>query len=325
MAKKIRGRLAPSPTGALHLGNARTFLLTWLLARKSGGEIILRMEDLDHPKVKPETKQEALDDLRWLGLDWDEGPDCGGEFMPYTQSERLGFYKEKLEILVGKGLVYPCVCTRKELENIRSAPHLEDYAPNYPGICRDRFKTYDDAKAAIDGDRLPAWRFKVPDREVFFTDGFHGEQRQNVFKSAGDFIIARDEYGAGYQLAVVADDAEMGITQVVRGDDLLECTHWQILLYEAFGTDVPEFIHVPLVVGEDGKRLAKRHGDTRISLLRKSGAKPEKLVGLLAHWSGMAEFGEELTCNELLSRFSLEKIPQGKIVVTAKDKKYLGF
>ena len=311
----LRGRLAPSPTGALHLGNARSFLIAWLSIRSRGGRLVMRMEDLDHPKVKPETAGQALDDLRWLGLDWDEGPDCGGEHAPYVQSERIDLYRDALHKLEEAGLVYPCVCSRKDVEAAQSAPHAEEDGLHYPGTCRDSFSSFAEASAALPDDRIPAWRFRVGDVEpVEFSDGFCGAQEQNVAEAVGDFVIARHADGAGYMLAVVVDDAAMGISEVLRGDDLLETTHRQILIYRALGLDIPEFVHVPLVIGSDGRRLAKRHGDTRIATLRDNGVPAERVIGLLAHISGWAEEGEELSAADLLSRFDMSKLPREPVV-----------
>ncbi len=320
---QIKGRLAPSPTGALHLGNARTFLIAWLSARSKNGKVVMRMEDLDHPKVKPETAAMACSDLRRLGLYWDEGYDCGGAHEPYLQSRRVHLYRDALQKLLDKGLVYPCTCTRRDVESAQSAPHAEDYQ-GYNGICRDRYPDFATAEAFTGADRLPAWRFFAPDREVTFIDGFHGPQAVNVARTAGDFVLARHREGAGYQLAVVVDDAAMGITEIIRGDDLLDCTAWQLLLYEALDLPAPQFTHVPLVVGPDGKRLAKRHGDTRIGHLLARGNSPEKLIGLLAWTCGWAEFGEELTARELLPRFSLSAIPPAPAVIDTQISRFLG-
>jgi len=319
----VRGRLAPSPTGALHLGNARSFLIAWLSARQQGGSIILRMEDLDHPKIKPGAAQEALDDLRWLGLDWDEGPDKGGPHEPYVQSRRADRYCEALQRLVDQGLVYACTCSRKDVEAGQRAPHPGEEGPRYPGACRGRWASYDEAAAALPEGRLPAWRFSAPDREVAFVDSFHGPQKQNVQAVDGDFVIARRPDGAGYQLAVVVDDAAMGVTEVVRGDDLLASTHRQLLLHEALGLTPPRYVHAPLVTGPDGRRLAKRHGDTRIAHIRARRVRPERVVGLLAHWCGWAQWGEELTPGQLLARFRLDLIPKNPIVVDQRVKAYL--
>ena len=319
----MRGRLAPSPTGALHLGNARTFMIAWLRVRACGGRLVLRMEDLDHPKNKPGAAAAALDDLRWLGLDWDEGPDIGGPYAPYTQTERKARYAAALGELLRQGLAYPCICARRDVEAGQSAPHTED-GLYYPGLCRGRFADYEAARRALPPGRLPAWRFRVPPHEaVRFGDGFAGAVAQDVSEACGDFVLARDPQGAGYMLAVVADDAAMGITEVVRGDDLLPSTPRQLLLYRALGLTPPAFLHVPLVVSEDGRRLAKRHGDTRICALREAGIPPEQVIGLLAWWCGWAAWGERLTLRGLLPRFDLSRLPHTPAVLTPEVKAYL--
>jgi glutamyl-tRNA synthetase len=320
----FRGRLAPSPTGALHLGNARTFLIAWLRVRSQSGTLVMRMEDLDHPKHKPGAEAAALDDLRWLGFDWDEGPDLGGPYAPYTQTERKACYAQALEVLRAKGLVYPCVCTRRDVETGQSAPHAEE-GLYYPGTCRGRFQDYASACRALPEGRLPAWRFRVAEGEtVRYKDVFRGAYAQEVSALSGDFVLARDPQGAGYMLAVVADDAAMGITEVVRGDDLLSATPRQLLLYRALGLQPPAFLHVPLVVSEEGRRLAKRHGDTRIGALREAGLPPEKIIGLLAWWCGWADWGESLTLRELLPRFDLRTLPHAPAVLTPQVKAALG-
>ena len=308
------GRLAPSPTGALHLGNARTFLVAWLSARSKGGRVVLRMEDLDHPKNKPGAAGQALDDLRWLGLDWDEGPDVGGPSAPYVQSQRRELYRAALDSLRRRGLAYPCVCTRRDVESAQSAPHDGEML-RYPGTCRGRFADYAGALKAADG-RPPVWRFRVdaPAR-VAFKDGFAGDCEQDVAEFCGDFALARDRDGAGYMLAVVVDDAAMGVTEVVRGDDLLPATPAQLLVYRALGLEPPRFMHVPLVVGPDGRRLAKRHGDTRIAAFREAGLTPDRLVGFLAASCGWAAPGERLMPADLLPRFDLSSIPSHPLVI----------
>jgi glutamyl-tRNA synthetase len=311
---KLRGRLAPSPTGALHLGNARSFLLAWLSIRSRGGTLVLRMEDLDHPKVKPGAAQQALDDLRWLGLDWDEGPDCGGPYAPYIQSERIDRYREALARLKERGLVYPCTCSRRDVETAQSAPHAGDDGPRYPGTCRGRYPDYQNARAGRPADRWPAWRFIAPDRDLRFVDAFHGATTGNVARDSGDFVIARHPDGAGYMLGVVVDDAAMGITEVLRGDDLRTATCRQILLYEALGLAPPTFVHTPLMVGPDGRRLAKRHGDTRIAHLRELGFSPHRILGFLAHGCGWAAPDEALTLDEVLTRYDRGAIPTAAIV-----------
>jgi len=282
------------------------------------------MEDLDHPKNKAGAAEGALADLRWLGFDWDEGPDLGGPHAPYTQTERKAHYAAALDRLRQQGQVYPCVCTRRDVETGQSAPHTED-GLYYPGTCRGRFADYETAAQTLPQGRLPAWRFRVPSCEiVWFEDVFGGMVEQDVSEACGDFVLARDPQGAGYMLAVVVDDAAMGITEVVRGDDLLPATPRQLLLYRALGLTPPAFLHVPLVVSEDGRRLAKRHGDTRISTLREAGIPAEQIIGLLAWWCGWAAWGERLSLRDLLPRFDLSKLPRTPAVLTPQVKAYLG-
>ena len=302
---KYVGRLAPSPTGALHLGNVRTFMIAWLRARVQGGRVAFRMEDLDHPRDKPGAARAAVEDLRWLGFDWDE---------EYVQSERKEFYHAALQTLIEKGLVYPCTCSRADVEHAQSAPHAGEQL-HYPGTCRGRYATWAEAAAAI-SPRTPCWRFRVPEGAVAaFDDAFAGHFEQDVPRVLGDFPVARDEFGAGYTLAVVVDDAAMGVTEVVRGDDLLAATPAQILIQRALGLPTPTYCHVPLVVGRDGRRLAKRHGDTRISSYRAAGVRPERLIGALAASCGWAEAGESLTLADVLPRFTLTTIPPAPFVL----------
>lgn len=290
------GRLAPSPTGALHLGNVRTFLIAYLRARSLGGKLIFRMEDLDHPKDKPGAAAQAVDDLKWLGFEWDEA---------YVQSERKAIYREALETLKRKDLVYPCVCTRRDVESAQSAPHAGEQL-HYPGICRGRFASWAEAAAV----HPPCWRFKVDaGTRVTFDDVFAGPYAQDVSVVLGDFPLARDEGGAGYTLACTVDDAVMGVTEVIRGDDLLPATPPQILIANALGLKVPRYCHVPLVVGPDGRRLAKRHGDTRIAAFRAAGLSPEMILGRLAATCGWCGADEKISLAELIPRFDLRTIP----------------
>ena len=306
------GRLAPSPTGALHLGNVRTFMIAWLRARQSGGKVILRTEDLDHPKHKMGAAAQAVEDLRWLGFDWDE---------EYVQSERISLYAEALEKLRSKGLAYPCVCSRKDVEAAQSAPHEGDQL-HYPGICRERFASWNEAYKFLNPSpmqekpaRIPCWRFRTPDEaHVAFEDGFAGAYSMEVRVQLGDFPLARDEKGAGYTLAVVVDDAAMGVTEVVRGDDLLPATPQQILLYRALGLREPKFFHVPLVVGPDGRRLAKRHGDTRIASFREDGMKSEDVIGYLAWSLGINPDKKPVALASLVGIFDRVQIPHNPLV-----------
>jgi glutamyl-tRNA synthetase len=271
------GRLAPSPTGALHLGNARTFLLAWLSIRSQGGTLLLRVEDIDGPRVKTDAVAQTLADLRWLGLDWD------GE--PVLQSERLARYEAAAATLLASGAAYPCVCSRREVELAASAPHAGDEGPAYPGTCRGR----------VDVDEVP------------FDDGCLGPQPGAVH---GDFVIQKRDGGPAYQLAVVVDDAAQGVTEVVRADDLLPSTPRQLLLYRALGLRPPHFVHLPLVVGADGRRLAKRHGDTSIGHLRASGVTAPAVVGYLAWLSGLGPAGARCHARDLVADFDLDRVPR---------------
>ena len=299
------GRLAPSPTGALHLGNARTFMVAYLRARSAGGRLIMRMEDLDHPRDKPGAAAQAVEDLKWLGFEWDE---------EYVQSERRGIYRRALQKLCDAGLAYPCICSRRDVESAQGAPH-EGEQLFYPGTCRGRFATWADACAALPPGRLPCWRFRAAPGEVAFDDVFAGRFSQDVAATLGDFPLARDAGGAGYTLAAVVDDADMGVTEVVRGDDLLAATPAHILVQRALGLRTPRYCHVPLVVGRDGRRLAKRHGDTRIASYRSSGASPEAIVGMLAASCGWAKADEKVALSALVGRFDLSTIPRSPFMV----------
>jgi glutamyl-tRNA synthetase len=308
-------RLAPSPTGALHLGNARTFLVNWLLARRGGWRVVLRIEDIDGPRVKAGAGQQLIQDLQWLGLDWDEGP--------VYQSQRRPIYEDALRRLLESGRAYACTCSRKEVEAAASAPHAEDGAAVYPGTCRGRHASVSAAHASA--GRAPAVRFELPDRIVEVADRFAGRRSYDVCGELGDFVIAKADGTPAYQLAVVVDDAAMRVTDVVRGDDLLDSTPRQVLLYEALGLAerIPAYYHLPLVVGPDGRRLAKRHGDTRLSAYRDLGVPPGRVVALLARWSGMVGVGDDVHPRELLSRFDLGRMPHEAMVFGPADDGWL--
>ncbi|WP_242344689.1 tRNA glutamyl-Q(34) synthetase GluQRS [Anaeromyxobacter terrae] len=304
----IRGRFAPSPSGPLHLGNARTALLSWLAARAPGGRYALRVEDLDVPRVRPGMEARILAELAWLGLDWDEGPDVGGPSGPYRQSERRPLYAAALERLRAEERVYPCFCSRAEVAAAAQAPHgPSDEGPRYPGTCRALSAAERALRART---RAPAWRFRAEPGLVAFEDGVHGPQAFDVEGSVGDFVVARADGVPAYQLAVVVDDAAMQVTDVVRGDDLLSSTARQLQLYRALGLAAPRFAHVPLVVGEDGERLAKRHGAISLAELRERGVAPEAVVGLLAELSGLAPPGARCRPAELVPGFALAQIPR---------------
>lgn len=309
------GRLAPSPTGGLHLGHARTFLAAWLLARRDGGRVVLRVEDLDATRVRPEAVGGAIDDLRWLGLTWDEGPDLGGPAGPYVQSSRLRVYETALERLQAAGLVYPCTCTRAEIARSASAPHAEDEGPSYPGTCSGR--TPEEAPA-LEG-RTFAWRFRVPRGPVGWVDLLRGPLSVDPGQIGGDFIVARAGMGPSYQLAVVCDDAAMGVDQVLRGDDLVPSTPRQLLLYRALGWSPPAFGHIPLVHGPDGRRLAKRDGSIKLATLRAGGVDPRALVGWLAAGLGQSGRVEPAGPEAWVERFDLTRVPSGPWTLTADD------
>ncbi|HUK66519.1 MAG TPA: tRNA glutamyl-Q(34) synthetase GluQRS [Anaeromyxobacteraceae bacterium] len=302
-----RGRFAPSPTGPLHLGNARTAFLAWLAARSARSSFVMRIEDLDRLRVRPGFERRLLEELRWVGLDWDEGPDAGGPFGPYRQSERGALYREALDELARQGLVYPCFCSRAEIAAAPGAPHGPgDDGPRYPGTCRGLSPADIAHRRAA---RAPALRFRVPEGKVHFHDLVHGRCEFDVAAEVGDFVVARADGIAAYQLAVVVDDAAMAMEEVVRGDDLLSSTARQLLLYRALGLRPPRFAHVPLLAGPDGARLAKRHGALSLGELRERGADPRAVTGLLAALSGLAAPGVLCTPQELVSDFDLGRLP----------------
>jgi glutamyl-tRNA synthetase len=316
----IIGRLAPSPTGAQHVGNARTYLIAWLSARSRGGRVVLRIENIDSPRMKPGAVEGALEDLRWLGLDWDDGP--------VFQTGRFDLYQAALATLQAKELIYPCICTRSDVERAASAPHAEHEGPVYPGTCTGRKV----ADAAEWGDRSYAWRFRVDREFVEYLDDFRGLTRISIRDGGGDFVIwksapegSEHKANPAYQLAVVVDDAAQQMTEVIRGDDLVTSTPRQLLLYEALGLEPPRFIHVPLVVGPDGRRLAKRHGDTRLATLRQFGVQAEALLGLLAWSCGWLNKPRSISAQELIPLFCLEKIPREPFILTPEHLQSMGF
>jgi glutamyl-tRNA synthetase len=266
--------------------------------------MILRIEDLDSTRVRPGASQGAIDDLAWLGLDWDEGPDVGGPSAPYVQSGRSDIYSAVLERLKRLDLIYPCTCTRAEIARAASAPHADEEGPTYPGTCS--------ARRAADADHLDglpfAWRFRVPKGQVAWSDRVLGAQVIDPSVLGGDFLVAREGQGPSYQLAVVVDDALMGVTQVIRGLDLVPSTPRQILLYHALGWPPPEFGHVSLVVGPDGRRLAKRDGAIKLATLRASGVDPRRLVGWLALSLGLSERIEPTRPADWVGQFSWSSV-----------------
>jgi len=329
-------RLAPSPTGALHLGNARTFLINWALARQNGWSIVLRIEDLDTPRIKPGVIDLTVDLLAWLGIDWDSGP--------LIQSDEPLPHVEAMEALAAKGLIYPCDLTRTQIEAAASAPQEGAHDVPFPASLRPaRFPTRFT-------DDQPSWRLAVADQAITFTDLFCGPQSHNPATTVGDFVVwtRRDPAKRGqpaYQLAVVVDDARQGITHIVRGDDLLDSAARQILLYRALGVATqPRYLHLPLIKGSDGRRLAKRHGDTRLDTYRANGVSPERIIGLVAHWCGIGTLevgsppsdagrtpgampgampGATMSPSEFRERLDLDKIPAHPITFTPESDSWL--
>lgn len=310
MEPLLRGRFAPSPSGRMHLGNVFTALLAWLSVRSVGGTLVLRMEDLDPDRCREEYAQVLAEDLRWLGLDWDEGYQMGGPHGPYRQSERTELYAARFRQLEQMGLVYPCFCTRAE-RLAASAPHRGDGQILYSGRCRSLSPQ---EREELSRTRRSAWRLAVPDERVSFTDGHLGYYEEDLCRACGDFIIRRSDGVYAYQLAVVTDDGAMEINQVVRGQDLLDSTPRQILLYRLLGLPQPVFYHVPLLLAEDGRRLSKRDMDLDMGALR-ARYSPEQLVGKLAFLAGLSPTGEPVRPAELAADFSWSKVPERDVIV----------
>ena len=300
------GRFAPSPSGRIHLGNLLCCLLAWLSARQEGGKVGLRIEDLDTARCKRPYAEQMIEDLCWLGLTWDEGPGVGGPDGPYYQSERTALYEQALEKLERMGLVYPCYCTRAEL-HAASAPHRSDGQAVYPGTCRHLTAAEREKKT-----RAPATRLMVPDETWSFTDGHMGHYGENLLHECGDFLLRRSDGMFAYQLAVVVDDAAMGVTEVVRGSDLLSSTPRQLYLYDLLGLKAPEFIHFPLLLAPDGRRLSKRDADAGLDDLRFK-LTAEEILGRLAYLGGFNPTAQPKTAEELLKDFHWEKVPKEDI------------
>lgn len=319
-------RLAPSPTGALHLGNARTFLINWALARQNGWRIVVRIEDLHTPRTKRGADKQAIEDLGWLGLDWDEGP--------YYQAADPAPYRDALVRLERQSLIYPCRCSRRDIERAASAPHADDHEMRYPGTCRPKSSESKPiacgcgwSVCALDPElEVPAaWRVVVPDEPVVFEDQIRGRVERNVQRQVGDFVVATKARLPAYQLAVVVDDVRQGVTEVVRGDDLLDSTARQIWLYRYLFRDrtLPRWWHLPLVVGPDGRRLAKRHGDTRLAFYREKGVPPERIIGLLAHWAGVLPRPEPMSADDFGSIFNVTRLAREPVTMTAAHHQWL--
>ncbi len=307
-------RLAPSPTGALHLGNACTFLLNWAMARRFGWRLHLRIEDLDTPRVKPEAAQGIADTLTWLGMDWDG--------TPTVQSHDLEPYREAMRRLADAGLVYPCSLTRAEVESAASAPHAGTTEVRFDPALRPPPHTY-----AFE-DEATNWRFRTSDTELQFDDRLLGEQRTNPGQTVGDFVVWTKRAQPAYQLAVVVDDARQNVHEVIRGADLLASTGRQRLLIDALGLEPrPTYTHTPLIVGPDDRRLAKRHGDTRVDRYRQAGVPSEAIIGLVAGWLGLGPARTAMDAPRFVTRLNPRTIlpdpPLERVTCSPEDDRWL--
>lgn len=302
-SERVIGRIAPSPSGHMHLGNAFSALLAWAFARSAGGAFVVRLEDLDERCQNPAHAQGLLDDLHWLGLDWD------GE--PVVQTERVATYEEALARIGDVAELYECFCSRADL-HAATAPHASDGTPLYTGTC---YRMEASERAALAGEHRFALRLHVPDETIAFVDAIQGPHEQSLANECGDFVLRRSDGVFAYQLVCVVDDIASGVTQVVRGRDLLSSTPRQMLLYNLLDAPVPEFAHHPLLLASDGRRLSKRDGDSTIVGMRERGVAPEAIVGYLAHLAGQVEVGESMSAVELLDVFDATRIPRGDMTV----------
>ena len=307
----MAGRFAPSPTGAQHLGNARTYLLAYWSAKQRQERLVFRVEDVDSPRVKPWAVQQSMDDLAWLGLTWDEGPERGGSCGPYLQTQRMSIYQQVLQDMISRNRVYPCCCTRKDIQNAGSAPHFDHEPAIYPGTCA----------GWKHGMPLPdegtyCWRFRSSQRVFEFDDRVLGLQETRPSETLGDFPVTQKNGEPSYQLAVTVDDSMMGITEVVRGNDLVASTFRQLQIFEFLNASPPSYAHVPLVLGADGRRLAKRHGDTRLSTFRSGGVTPQQIVTWAARSTGLIGPDERVVhVDDVIGRFSWEQLERDDVIL----------
>lgn len=310
----MKGRFAPSPTGRMHLGNVYSALLSWLSAKSQGGAWVLRIEDLDPQRSRRAFAEQCEEDLQWLGLPWDEGGLAGigsdASAISYVQSMRGEIYEHYLRQLTDKGLTYPCYCSRADIMATQ-APHESDGRIVYAGTCRP------DRLVLPVPDRKPSTRLIVPDETIAFEDSHYGPQQVNLARHCGDFILRRADGAWAYQLAVVVDDALMGITEVVRGRDLLLSAPQQIYLYRLLGFEVPTFCHLPLLCNEAGQRLCKRDKSLDLGEIRRSGRPPEEVIGHLAFYAGLISRPEPVAAKELIGEFSWDKVPTEDICLSA--------
>lgn len=308
--REVVGRLAPSPTGPMHLGNARTALLAWLSARAQGGTVVLRMEDIDAARVTAAAAAQIPEDFKRLGLDWDAGPEGPGAGGPFVQSQRHGHYAAAQALLDARDHSFPCACSRADIARAASAPHQEDEGPRYPGTCRSEAVEQVRLRARNRGKRV-AIRFRSDPRNWCFVDAVRGP----LCGTADDFVLWRSDGLPSYQLAVVVDDAAMGVTEVVRGDDLLTSTFRQLALYDALGAPAPAFAHVPLVLAPNGERLAKRNRPVPLGQVLAQGFEPEAIVGALAASAGLCPPGTRARPRDLVASFSWARLVRQAVVI----------
>ena len=304
----MRGRFAPSPTGYIHLGNVWSAFLAWLQVRQAGGILVLRIEDIDEQRSKPIFTQALMEDLHWLGLDWDEGPDIGGPYGPYIQQKRYDRYAAALDTLKTAGLLYPCYCSRARLQAV-GAPHAGEHTV-YDGHCYGLSEAQRKQMT-----KKPSWRVHVPERTISFTDGVYGPFHEDLTRCCGDFVVRRADDMYAYQLAVSVDDGAMAITHVLRGEDLLSSTAQQIWLMETLGYTPPVYTHVPMLVDEDGNRLSKRQHGITIRSLRDRGLTAEDILSYLAYAGGLVPERRRYSRDELVRRCDFHKLRTEPIVV----------
>ncbi len=306
----VKGRFAPTPSGNMHLGNALCYLLAWLSARSQSGGVVLRFEDTDLMRMRPGAVEQTFSDLLWLGLDWDEGPspdERGGE---YFQSCRTEIYDRRFDELRARGLVYPCFCSRRDVR-LASAPHAEDRAAVYPGTCR----ALSPAEAAERmKKRAPAWRLRLEDERVSFRDRLRGDFSCEILREYGDFPIRRADGVYCYQFTAALDDALMGVTEVLRSRDLLSSAPWQVYLQRLFGFEPPAFVHIPLLLDEQGRRMAKRDFSLSLREVRRQYS-AEEVVGALGFLAGLQDEPRPCAARELIALYAPEKLPREDIVL----------
>ncbi len=306
----IKGRFAPTPSGNMHVGNAFCYLLAWLSARSRGGTLVLRFEDADRLRMRPEAVAQTYSDLKWLGLDWDEGPAYGEDGGEYFQSCRTEIYDRAFEELRSRGLVYPCFCSRQDVR-LAAAPHAEDRAAVYPGTCR----ALGEAEIAERMKRrAPAWRLRVPDETIRFCDRLCGPQRFELARELGDFPIRRADGVYCYQFTTALDDALMGVSEVVRSRDLLASAPWQICVQRLLGFEPPEFAHIPMLLDGEGRRMAKRDFSLSLREVRQR-CTPEEALGALGFLAGLRETAAPCALDELLRAFTWERMPRRDVSV----------